>query len=324
MRGELMIGTKSSPFPQTSFDRNIRSRISKIMKLKYIHTPQNEMVWNELEDLMLQFDPESPPPKVKCIILMGSPDSGKTTCCRQFKAAFLNKYPMVRENKIVFLRLTGRILLRGFAAKLCRRIGVSDVPPNPSRNWTTDILLEKAAHKLFRDETELVIVDEVQNLIKLQGEPKTDILKGFNDLLNESHTPIALIGVEGVDKILQIAPKDDKENLWGTFCSRFMEIGLKEWNKDEPDDDAFILFLRTIYNRLELSPLLKTVPFYRDDDTRKLILELTDGLTGRIINLLKWSARDLIRKRQPEVITPNLLRRINEKLQKERQTNKVR
>jgi len=286
------------------------------MTTRYIHTPENARIWGEIDDLMLQVDSRSPTPKVKCILLVGEPDSGKTTLLRQFKYAYLKNLQKAKNTDIRLFRLMSRTLLKGMAAGLCRELKIPDVPEKLGSNWTTSVLINKAAKKLFYDKSMLLIVDEFQKLLKIHGDRRDEILEGFNDLLNESHVPMVVAGVNGVEEILNIPESADIANLWGTFCSRFIEIKLNPWN--DPHDNNFIAFLATIYDEFNLCPPPDTKPFYMYDKIRELIIKLTDGLTGSIITLLKWTAKDLIRHGHSEVITADLLKKTSEKIQKRR------
>ena len=96
----------------------------------------------------------------------------------------------------------------------------------------------------------MLIIDELQKLFKLSESEKIDILEAWNDLLNASNIPIVLLGVEGVDDILDIdkyITHEDKSDLKRTFCSRFKSKKLKPWN--DPYDSKYISFLMTIYNK---------------------------------------------------------------------------
>ena len=85
---------------------------------------------------------------------------------------------------------------------------------------------------------------------------------------------------------------------------------LKKWT--EIDDLEYIGMLKSIYEDLYLRPEDSDL-YYEDDDILDEILELTDGLLGKIIWLLRDTATKIIEeghvdKERGEIITIDLLR----------------
>lgn len=293
--------------PKNHFKLHYRDRLRRLLVDKYIHTPQNAEMWYLLEDLMFQVSRESPKPKVMGCLITGEPHSGKTTAVRQFRKAYLDNVPEARPNDVVIFQIPSRARLKGVLLKLGKEIKIPDIGVNTRSGIPTYILVEKVAAKLWKNETKLVIIDEFQKLFELPGESRVEILSGFNDLVNESHIPIILVGVKGVDTILDVDKYyDDTSNLRGTFSSRFMEFNLEEWN--DPHSEAFAILLKTVYNYCGLHSDANTTLFYKDEKIREWIITATGGLTGKMIYLIKWAARYIIRNNLPEKITLAILR----------------
>lgn len=299
--------------PPTPFDSAVRTRLRALLEENYIHTPRNAELWCLLEDLMFQVCPESPKPKVMGCLLTGEPHSGKTTAVRQFKKAYLENVPEADPNDVFVFQIPGRARLKGVMTKMATQLKIPDVPPAPRRDFPTYLLVEKVAAKLARNGVKLVIIDEFQNLFQLPGESRVEILSGFNDLVNESHVPIVLVGVVGADRLLDIDYYKDESNLKGTFCSRFAEFPLGAW--DDPHDAAFAVLLKTVHDDCRLNPPSGSEPFFADDAVREWIADATGGLTGKVIALIKWAARQVIRSGLPEVITIEVLERALRTLQ---------
>ena len=288
-----------------------------ILRETYIHTPQNQDLWEFLDDLILQVDPDSPRPKVMSVLWSGSPDAGKSTSVRQYIKNYLDNEPDAKRTDILYHQIFGRSKLKGELARLCNRtLKIADVPENPGKNYPTWLLVQKASLKLKKNETKMLIIDELQKLFKLGESERIDILEAWNDLINASNVPMALVGVESVDEILDMdkyTTYEDKSDLKRTFCSRFKSKKLKPW--DDPYDFKYISFLMTIYNKICYFNLPEGLePFYKNDEIRELILEVTRGLTGKIIDLLKWTARKIVREHHPEIITKKLLEEVAEEL----------
>ena len=304
-----MIKMTNTPFfqPTEHFNKNVRERLQMLLVEKYIHTPINVEMWYLLEDLMFQVSRENPKPKVMGCLITGEPHSGKTTAVRQFRKAYLENVPEAKPNDVVLFQIPSRARLKGVLVKLGREIKIPDIGPSSKKGYPTYILIEKIAAKLWKNETKLLIIDEFQLLFELPGESRVEILSGFNELVNRSHIPIILVGVKGVDQILDVGKYyEDKSNLRGTFSSRFSGFNLDPW--DDPHTPNFAILLKTIYDYCGLYPDGKKEEFYRDEKIREWIIEATEGLTGKIIYLIKWAARYIIRNNQYENITLTILR----------------
>jgi hypothetical protein len=298
-----------------AFDPAIRSRVKSLEIERYIHTPQNVELWCLLEDLMFQVSRSNPKPKVMGCLLTGEPHSGKTTAVRQFKQAYLENVPEALPSDVFYFPIPSRARLKGVMFQMAKKLKIPDIGKIPQRNFPTYILVERVATKLWKNYVKLVIIDEFQNLFELPGESRVEILSGFNDMVNESHIPIVLVGVAGVDRILQIDQYyNDESNLMGTFSSRFPEFKLEPWTNDD-DYQQFRAFLKTIYLQCDLSPRPGEVPFFADNTIRDWLIEKTGGLTGKLISVIKEATRQVIRKHLPEVLTAKVLERAFELVQ---------
>ncbi len=263
---------------------------------------------------MFQVSESSPKPKVMGALVTAEPHAGKTTGTRQFKKAYLENVPGAQPDDILLFRIPGRARLKGVMTKMGTQLKIPDIPVNPTRTFPTFMLIDKVAAKLAKNHVKLVIIDEFQKLFELPGESRVEILSGFNDLVNECHIPIVLVGVVGVERILDIEHYDkDEGNLKGTFCSRFPEFRLKAWA--DPHNPQFAALLKVIYDDCGLHPPTETSPFFTSDEIREWILQVTGGLTGKIIHLIKWGARIVIRNNFPEVITADVLAKALQDLQ---------
>jgi hypothetical protein len=304
---------KQYPSNSGHFNSQFSIKLKNLLKDLYMHTPQNTELWFLLEDLMYQVSPSSPKPKVMGSIVIGASHSGKTTAVRQFIKAYLVNVPEAEENDIFYFEIPVRAHLKGMMTLMGQQLKIPDINPNIKRGPPTFMLIEKVAAKLRKDRTKLVVIDEFQNLFLVSGENRAEILSGFNELANKSHIPIVLVGLEGVDEILNVGSYiKDLSNLRATFSSRFSEFHFVPWT--DPDDLAFGGFLKVIHRICGFSESAIT-PFYKDEKIRHWILEVTMGLTGKIIHLLKWAARHIIRYQLPESITLAILKHTLKEIQ---------
>jgi hypothetical protein len=289
------------------FNRAILKRLKALLMEKYVHTPKNNELWCLLMDLMFQVSPTNIKPKVMGCLITGNPHSGKTTAVRQFKKAYLENVPEAHDNDVFLFQIPSRARLKGVLTKMGRQLKIPDISPNTRHGYPTYILVEKVSAKLWKNGVKLVIIDEFQKLFELPGENRIEILSGFNDLVNESHIPIVLVGIAGVDRILDVGNyHNDESNLRGTFCSRFMEFKLEAWN--DPNDPQFIAFVQIILSDCGF-PTGSLSSFYAQERNRKWLIQMTEGRTGKIIHLIKWAARYVIRNNLPERMTKQILDR---------------
>jgi len=287
------------------FNFAVLQRLDALLREKYVHTPKNNELWCLLMDIMFQVSPTNIKPKVMGCLIAGSPHSGKTTAVRQFKKAYLENVRHSRDNDIFLFQIPSRARLKGVLTKMGRQLKIPDISVNTRRGYPTYILVEKVAAKLWKNGVKLVIIDEFQKLFELPGENRIEILSGFNDLINESHIPIILVGIEGVEQILDVGNyHNDESNLRGTFCSRFMEFKLDAWS--DPNDPQLVAFLQMILKDCGLSTDFRG-SFFENDQNREWFIEVTEGLNGKIIHLIKWTARYIIRHQLPEKITKKTL-----------------
>jgi hypothetical protein len=288
------------------FNPEILDKVESVLMEKYVHTPKNNELWCLLIDLMFQVSPMNIKPKVMGCLITGTSHSGKTTAVRQFKKAYLENVSKAKDNDIFLYRIPSRARLKGLMSKMGRQLKIPDISPKTDKRLKTNVIVEKVAKKLWKNGVKLVIIDEFQKLFELPGENRIEILSGFNDLVNESHIPIILVGTDGVEKILDVEKYySDESDLRGTFCSRFMEFKLDRWQ--DPNDPQFMAFLQMILKDCALPSNLRGT-FFEKEKNREWFINMTGGLNGKIIHLIKWSVRYNIRRGFAEKITKQALK----------------
>jgi len=273
-------------------------RIDRIMEIENFY-PYEAMFefWEIMRDLMKQNRKKA---KSLGFLLTAPSHSGKTTLAKEFIVAYMENVVGASETDILYFSLIDRASLKSVIASLCRKLKIPDIPTNRNQlaNIHTSVLIEKAVAKLKKYKI-ILIFDEFEKLYQVSTENRAEILAGFHTLANNSGSPIILIGIEGVDQILSNI--DDEKYSWlnPTFSSRFPEYKLPVWE----DGTEFAQLLMTINQDLLLKPSNTSQPFYKDSTIRNLILELTNGQLGKIILLLKWTARTIIRRGDLQIIT---------------------
>lgn len=240
--------------------------------------------------------------KINGALLTGDPSAGKSTLIRQMIVIFKENVTGFRVQDIEIFSVPQGVGPVMVFAQLCKSLGIPDIPLNP-RNYSLTYFILKAAAKLKQDRR-LLIIDEFQNLYEIPGVQRKRVISALNQLINQSRIPIVLVGVTGVDDILKNI-EDDDSNLKGTFSSRFPEFKLKKW--ENPSDTEYISILMSIWEDCHLHPGENQKRFYSDEIIRNQIIQITDGLLGKIVLLLKRIAVNLISNGQPEIITTDQL-----------------
>lgn len=258
-------------------------------------------IWEVLRDLTKQNRN-----KAKSIgqLITAPSHSGKTTLIKEYIVAYLDNVEDASATDILYFSLIDRATLKSVMSRLCRKLKIPDVPTTKRQldSIHTSVLIDKAVAKL-KDYKILLIFDEFEKLYQVSSENRGEILAGFHTLANDSGCPIILVGIEGVDQILSNLDDDRYSWLIPTFSSRFPEFKLPKWENGL----EFGQLLLAINKDLQLRPDNTNLPFYTDEKIRELILELTNGQLGKIILLLKWTARSIIRRGYSEVITKDRL-----------------
>ena len=263
----------------------IDSRINKINKESFFYTEQLKKLYSVLLIKLIQPKNKT---KIKGTLITGKPDAGKSTAIKQFKTVYRANVDEAKESDLFIFDVPPRVHAKGVFHKLCERLKILDTPNN-YKNYSTLHFVDKAANKI-RDRYKGVFIDELQNLFLIPSESQQEILELFNRLINQARIPIFLVGVEGVKEIL-VNINSDPANLQGTFSSRFPEFKLQ--NYSDKNDEDFIRLLIAINSHLYLK---YPKDWFQDENIRETILDYTDGLVGKIVELLKESAIMSIRK----------------------------
>jgi len=272
---------------------------------RFYLTDQTIEVWAKMRSLMNQNTNKT---KVRGILLTGKPHAGKSTLVKQFMHYYFSKVNNAKRNDILYFEIPIRTRLKGTIQNLCKALKIPDIPDKNSvlKNYNTAYFIEKAAAKIRRSKIKLLILDEFQNLFKIPAESRVEILEGFNSLLNKAKITMVIVGVEGIENILDVVQSDhtDESDIRGTFSSRFPETNLARLEDGEEFISILIRIIEDCY--LDLNPDIE--PFFMDEGIREYILDITDGILGKVIMLLKETAWNIFYNQWEEIITLDLLK----------------
>ncbi|MHA1680252.1 MAG: ATP-binding protein [Promethearchaeota archaeon] len=282
----------------------------------FYYTEQHFVIWAEIRDLMLQPDSDT---KKRGFVLEGPSHSGKTSLIQQFPAEYVLNTPHANADRILTYRIYGdNYSIKTQLADLGRFLKIPDIPNSDRKvyDMKPSVLARKVTDKLRR-ETDLLFVDEFERLYKHKDVSVGAILEVFHTIMDESGVPIIISGLDGVSELLSDLPRK-YEWLEETFTTRFASVKMKalEYGRE------YVRLLKALHDDCKLEP--ENNPFYADKSLCEDILKITGGLLGKIIILIKESARYIYRnkmKHNPPIsedITFDLVEMIGNTLEKKK------
>lgn len=216
-------------------------------------------------------------PRRRCLMVLSMPGMGKTWLVREFlRLHGIDRYSFVDPNgKRPILRLSLAALAdeEEFVLRLMRALGA---PPTARRKWKD--CKDRAIELLQASDTQMVIMDECQDLGKVRSRDLTGISFYLRHLCNEGERPLVLLGSSDAQQLI-----DGCEHL----RSRFEVVTMHPWS-DIEESRAFTFTLLSLLPLPEPSPVT-------DEDTLRLFLERTEGNTERMALSVKAAGRSAIK-----------------------------
>jgi len=216
-------------------------------------------------------------PRRRCLMVLSKPGMGKTWLIREFlRLNGIDRYSFVDPNgrrPILRVSLAALSDEEEFVLRLMRALGA----PLPTRRKWKDFK-DRAIELLQASDTQMVVLDECQDLGKVRSKDLPGISYYLRHLCNEGERPLVLLGSSDAQQLI-----DGCEHL----RSRFEVVTMHAWT-DIEESRAFI------YSLLSLLPLPDPSPV-TDEDTIRLFLESTEGNTERMSLAVKTAGRTAIK-----------------------------
>lgn len=276
----------------------IDNKVDILNEQKFYYTKRLKDLYKLLLIKMMQPKNKT---KIQGVLITGKPDAGKTTGINQFKIVYTASVDNGYKTDIFYFNVPPRLHAKGVFHKLCQELKIPDIQRDSGKH-TSIYYLDKSARKIG-DRYKALFIDEMQNLFLLSSENRKEILELFNRLINEARIPIFLVGVDGVNDILYDLDQD-VANLKGTFSSRFPEFKIQ--NFSDINDKEFITLLVSINNDFDLKDTANN--WYKDKIIRQEIVDLTNGLVGKIVELLRYTIIKIIDQGLEENITRSIIK----------------
>ncbi len=266
---------------QDIINKTNEERIAYISEDRWIHYPQAEEIIHILETIKTY---EKNKTRVTSILLVGSPNNGKTSLLGEFIRRNPS-YDYYSENSD---KLTKEFFDNYNAIGIPALYILAPNEPNESRLYS-NILNKISAPFKERDSiarkqylveyyldllnVDMLIIDEIHNILSGSVAKQKQVLNAIKNLSNHLKIPIVLSGTKDA---LRAVSTDSQ------ISSRFRPIYLKKWKMDKEFVSLLATFLKTL--PLKKESIMLTV------NTSMEILEISDGNIGDIIGLLKKAA----------------------------------
>ena len=266
---------------QEIINKTNEERIAYISEDRWIHYPQAEEIIHILETIKTY---EKNKTRVTSILLVGSPNNGKTSLLGEFIRRNPS-YDYYSENSD---KLTKEFFDNYNAIGIPALYILAPNEPNESRLYS-NILNKISAPFKERDSiarkqylveyyldllnVDMLIIDEIHNILSGSVAKQKQVLNAIKNLSNHLKIPIVLSGTKDA---LRAVSTDSQ------ISSRFRPIYLKKWKMDKEFVSLLATFLKTL--PLKKESIMLTV------NTSMEILEISDGNIGDIIGLLKKAA----------------------------------
>ena len=247
-------------------------RIDRIQAERWIGYPRAESILSRLDELLLYPQRDRMP----CLLLYGATGMGKTKILRKFRRAhpplFDARIGMERM-QIVAMQMPPEPDEKSFYTQLLSSMKApvrSSMNVHQMRHVVQDLLHFTGARML--------LVDEVHALLASTYRQQRILLNTLRYMANELHIPLICAGTADA----KIALTTDEQ-----LADRFEAFDLPQWQNDEA-------FLRLLLSFQSVFPLRRSSDI-TSVASRRVLLELTKGVTVRIVRLLETLAVDAIR-----------------------------
>jgi Cdc6-like AAA superfamily ATPase len=224
--------------------------------------------------------------RMPCLLIYGVSGAGKSMLLEKFKRDHAPK----RANRngqrpIVATQMPPLPVVRSLYGEIVRTLG-GNVRPT-ARFYE----LEHAAISLLTHANpRILIIDEIQHLLSCSAREQRAALNMVKFLSNDRHISVVAAGTHEALHVMRFDPQ---------IASRFEQMELSVWTESDE-------LRRFVAGYLAMLPIRKN-PAAIDQRFIEYVLALTDGVTGRIIDLLRRAAVDALSHKSKSVGIDELL-----------------
>lgn len=270
-------------------------RIDQVLKNRWINYPKANQVFKSLE-MLLRF-PKSD--RMQNLLIMAESNNGNTTLARRFVNAHQPYFETIEDEQT---KLPIEIVVRPVIMVQCPHIphekslyySVLDQLNLPYRKSTKSEYLKQTVINGMKDmKVKILVLDEIHHVLSGSAAKQREFLNLIKYISNEVQVSIVALGTNEASFALKAEKQLD---------TRFDKVIIPKWNYD----DDFLRLLATIEKILPLEKESDLI----DDGLSLKIYQMSHGILGEIVKILKLAAIDAIESEE-ERITKRTLEKLN-------------
>lgn len=268
------------PMYQKNVKLNDEERIEWIRTDKWVQYPSAELALTRFEDL-LSYPPRD---RMPCLLLYGDTGMGKTMIIRKFvrdHPPVFNKGTGVTTMPVVAIQMPPEPNERDFYDELLKTLGV----PRRGNRGTMSETRELCRRFLFEMGARVLIIDEVHSMLAGTFRQQRVFINTIRFLSNDLRIPLICAGIDEA----RLALLSDEQ-----LANRFDAFELTRWKNDSSFQNLLTSFAAILP--------LKLPSTISSEKSRKVIIEMTNGITVQICRLIETVAVKAIQTGQ-ECIT---------------------
>jgi len=224
--------------------------------------------------------------RMPCLLIYGVSGAGKSMLLEKFKRDHAPKRASKNgQQSIIATQMPPVPALRSLYGEIVRTLG-GNVRPTARFYELEHTAISLIAHANPR----MLIIDEIQHLLSCSAREQRAALNMVKFLSNERRMTVVAAGTHEALHVMRFDPQ---------IASRFEQMELPVWTESEE-------LRRFIAGYLAMLPVRKD-PAAIDQRFVEYLLALTDGVTGRIIDLLRRAAADALTHKSRTVGLDELL-----------------
>jgi hypothetical protein len=248
---------------------------------RWVSYPRADRILSRLDDLMYL------PPRVRMqnVLIHGNSGAGKSMIIEKFTRS--HSLEVDREDAarpIVSMQMPPLPTLRSFFSELLRSLDCTVIIGSKISELEHDTL-----RQLKKARPRLLAIDEIHHLLACTPREQRAALNVLKFLSNEHRASIVALGTSEALHVMRTDPQ---------IASRFQSCALPSWTAN----DDLRRFLAGFLQQLDVDGN----DIVNNRIAIDYILELTSGVTGRIVELVRLSARCAVR-RDSRTVTLDLL-----------------
>lgn len=248
------------------------AQVASVVRDRWVNYPAGDAGLQRLTELLAM----RPRVRMPCLLIYGMSGAGKTMLLEKFRRdSAATRQPKSGHRAIITTQMPPVPVLRSLYGEIVRTLG------GPSRPTARFYELESTALDLLRQANpRMLIIDEFQHLLSCSSRDQRAALNMVKYLSNDRRMSIVAAGTPEALHVMRFDPQ---------IASRFEQMELPVWTETE----ELRRFIAGFVAMLPIDIRPETI----DQRFVEYLLLLTDGVTGRITELLKGAAIETIRAR---------------------------